>query len=209
MYKSGNRKSSSSHGTFRFPRLSRADQFFVARRAGKPRVPTLIRAACLASWRRVSWNVRGPKELGAAGFSTGLVRWLLFLLHVLLLLYVALLQLLRLLLVALLDLLSSCVIGILLGEPLVVLLLFLLELLMVMFLFGVEPVLLLLVFLVESGVAGVRRSRSLVTRNFLGVSEGRTVGIIPRVWRTIGIVVDAAIGWTLVAPAGFLGGNNS
>ena len=147
-----------------------------------------------------------------------LVRWLLFLLHVLLLLGVTLLQLLGLLLVALLDLLPSCFIGILLSEALVILLLSLKELLMILFLFGVKSVLPMLVFLVELGIAGVRRRRPVVRGDFLRVTEGRTVGIVSRVWRTIGIVtvvgtgrvvIDAAIGWRLVPSASFPGGNNS
>ena len=107
--------------------------------------------------------------------------WLLFLLHLLLLLDMALLELLGLLLVLLFDLLPSCFIGILLGEALVVLLLFLLELLMLLLLFGVELVLLLLVFLVLPGIAGVRRSRPIVRRNFPGMRERGTVGIVYRV----------------------------
>jgi hypothetical protein len=137
-------------------------------------------------------------------------------LHPLLLLCVALLYLLGLLLMALFDLLPSCIIGILLSQALVVLLLFLLELLMVLCLFGVEPVLLVAVFLVEIGVAGVRRSRPIVRCNFLGVSEGWTIGIAARVWRTIrivigtsSIVITAPIGWRLVASAGFPCWNNS
>ena len=74
---------------------------------------------------------------------------------------------------------------------------------------------LLLVFLVQLGIAGLGRSGLLVGRNFLGVCDGRTVGIIPRIWRTIGIVIGtgsvvigAAIGRRLVASASFLGGDN-
>src|SRR5690348_9324338 len=87
---------------------------------------------------------------------------------------------------------------------------------MLLCLFGVEPVLLLAVFLVELGIAGVRRSRPIVRRNFLGMSEGWTIGIASRVWRTIGIVVGtssivitAPIGWRLVASASFPCWNNS
>ena len=123
---------------------------------------------------------------------------------------------LGLLLVALLDLLPFWFRGILPGEALVVLLLFLLDLLMVLFLFGVEFVLLLPVFLVDLGIARVRRSRSLVRRNFLGVREGWTAGIVSRVGRTIGmvigtgsVVIGAAIGGRLVASASFPGGNDS
>ena len=150
-----------------------------------------------------------------------LARRLLSLLHLLLLLCVALLHLLRLLLVALFDLLLSCIIGILLRQALVVLLLLLLELLMLLCLLGGELVLLLPVLLVEFGIAGVGRSRPIVRRNFIGVSEGWTIrigsrGITSRVWRTIGIVIVASsrviaapIGWRLVASAGFPRGNNS
>ena len=97
-----------------------------------------------------------------------------------------------------------------------VLLLFLLELLMLMLLFGVELVLLLLVLLVEPGIARVWRSRPIVRCNFFGVSEGWTIGVASRVWRTIGIVIGtsgivitAPIGWRLVASAGFPCCNNS
>ena len=97
-----------------------------------------------------------------------------------------------------------------------VLLLFLLELLMLLCLFGVELVLLLAVFLVELGIARVRRSRPIVRCNFLGVSEGWTIGIASRIWRTIGIVIGmssivitAPIGWRLVSSAGFPCWNNS
>jgi hypothetical protein len=142
--------------------------------------------------------------------------WLLFLLHLLLLLDMALLELLGLLLVLLFDLLPSCFIGILLGEALVVLLLFLLKLMDLLVLLLIELLLLLLVFLVHLGIAGVRRSGLLVRRNFLGVSDGRTIGIVCRVWRTGSIfngmgsvVVGAAIDWRLVASASFLGGNSS
>jgi hypothetical protein len=114
----------------------------------------------------------------ALGLTPGLLLWLLFLLLPLLLLGVALLHLLGLLLVALFDLLPSCVTGVLLGEPLVVLLLSLLELLMLLLLSGVELVLLLLVFLVLPGVARLRRCWAIVRRNFLGVRERGTVGIV-------------------------------
>ena len=74
---------------------------------------------------------------------------------------------------------------------------------------------LLLVFLVQLGIAGRGRSGLLVGGNVLGVCDWRTVGIIPRIWRTIGIVIGtgsvvigAAIGWRLVASTSFLGGDN-
>ena len=108
---------------------------------------------------------------------------------------------------------------------------FLLELLVLLFLFGVELVLLLPVLLVELGITRVRRSRSIVRCNFLGVSERWTIGIASRVWRAIGIVIGtssiviaapigivigmssiaitAPIGWRLVASAGFPCWNNS
>ena len=166
---------------------------------------------------RIAEAVSG--ELRTAGLAPRLtlrLRSLLFLLHPLLLLCVALFHLLGLLLVALFDLLPSCFIGILLRQALVVLLLSLLELLMLLFLFGVEPVLLLPVFLVQLGIPGGRRSRPIVRCNFLGVSERWTVGIASRVWRTIGIVIGtsgvvitAPIGWRLIAPPSLPGGNNS
>jgi len=156
-----------------------------------------------------------PKELGMAGLAPGLMRRLLFLLHLLLLLDMALLELLRLLLVSLLELLGLGLIGILLGQALVVLLLFLLQLLELLILVVIELLLLLLVFLVQLGIAGVGRSRLLVGRNVLGVSDGRTVGIVSRVWRTIGIdigtgsvVIGTAISWRFIASARFLSGNN-
>jgi hypothetical protein len=129
------------------------------------------------------------KESRTAGLASAvglralllLLARLLFFLHALLLLGVALLELLGLLLVALFDLLPSCVIGILLGQALVVLLLFLLELLMFLLLFVVELVLLLLVFLVLPGIARVRRSRPIVRRNLLGVRERGTVGVVHRI----------------------------
>ena len=81
---------------------------------------------------------------------------------------------------------------------------------MLLCLFGVELVLLLPVLLVELGIARVRRSRPIVRCNFLGVSEGWTIGIASRVWRAIGIVIGtssivitAPIGRRLVASAGF------
>lgn len=147
--------------------------------------------------------------------AVGLALWLLFLLQPLFLLRVALLHLLSLLLVALLELLPSRFIGILLRKALVLLLLFLLELLMLLFLFGVEPVLLLAVSLIDLRIACVRRSRPIVRRNFLGMTEGLTVGIASGVWRTIGIVavagsvvIGAPIGWWLPAPTGLPGGDN-
>jgi hypothetical protein len=147
--------------------------------------------------------------------ASRLIPWLLSLLHLLLLLSVALLHLLGLLLVLLFHLLPSCVIGILLRQALVVLLLLLLELLMLLLLFGVKLALLLLVFLVQLGIARVHRSRPIVRRNFVSVRERGAVGIVSRVWRTIGIVagpgcvvMSAATGWRLPVAPSFLGGNN-
>src|SRR5258708_13300118 len=87
---------------------------------------------------------------------------------------------------------------------------------MLLYLFGVEPVLLLPVFLVELGIARVLRSRPIVRRNFLGVSEGWTIGIASRVWRTIGIVmgtssivITSPIALRLVASPGFTSWNHS
>ena len=154
-----------------------------------------------------------------AGLAPCLMLWLrflLFLLHLLLLLDMALLELLGLLLVALFDLLPFCFIGILLGQSLVVLLLFLLEPLELLVLLVIELLLLLLVFLVQLGIAGFGRSGLRVGRNVLGVSDGGTVGVVSRAWRTIGIVIGtgsvvigAAIGWTLIASASFLSRNNT
>ncbi len=127
----------------------------------------------------------------------GLARWLLFLLDLLSLLFVALLEVLRLLLVALLCLLSPSFICILLSETLMFLFLPLLKSLMFLFLFGVELLLLLLVFLVELGVARVRRSELFVRREFVGMRW--TAGIR----RAIGI--RFAIGRRLVATSGFPG----
>ena len=131
------------------------------------------------------------RELRTVGLASALltsVFGLLLLLLPLLLLSVALFHLLGLLLVALFGLLPSCVIGIALGDPPVLLLLFSLELLMLLLLFVVELVFLLTVFLVLPGIAGVRRRRPIVRRNVPGVTEGRTVGIVYRVWRTIAVV---------------------
>ena len=156
---------------------------------------------------------RTPRLASAFGL---LLLWLLSLLHPLLLFGVALFHLLGLLLVTLFDLLPSCFIGILLGQALVVLLLSLLESLMLLILFGVELVLLLPVFLVKPLIPGVRWTRSIVRRNFLGVTVRRTIGIHSGVWRPIGIVlgtssivITAPIGWRLVASAGFPCWNNS
>src|SRR5260370_25558780 len=67
-----------------------------------------------------------PRKLGMAGPRLRLVRWLLSLLDLLSLLFVALFEMLRLLLVALLCLLSPGVICILLSQPLMFLFLSLL-----------------------------------------------------------------------------------
>ncbi len=121
------------------------------------------------------------------GPRLGLVRWLLFLLDLLSLLFVALLEVLRLLLVALLCLLSPGIICILLSQTLMFLFLLLLEFLMLLFLFGVQLLLLLLVFFIEPGVARVRRSEPLVWGKFLGMR-----------WT---ISIGGAIGRRLVAPS--------
>src|SRR6266566_4802960 len=107
---------------------------------------------------RLSVSVLLPRKLGMVGPRLGLVRWLLFSLDLLSLLFVALLEVLRLLLVALLCLLSPGVICILLSQTLMFLFLLLLEFLMLLFLFGVELLLLLLVLLIALGVARVRRA---------------------------------------------------
>jgi len=146
-----------------------------------------------------------------AGPRLGLARWLLFLLDLLPLLFVALLEVLRLLLVALLEvlrlllvallcLLPPGVICILLNQTLMFLFLFLLEFLMFLFLFGVELVLLLLVLLIELGVARVWRSKPLVMGEFAGM---RWTG---RIGRAIGIRFP--IGGRLVAPSCFPGSND-
>jgi hypothetical protein len=182
---------------------------------GRAEVPSRpsIRPASLLTFKR-SWKASRATRLAPA---SGLMLWLLPLLHPLLLLCVALLHLLGLLLMALFRLLPSCFIRILLGEVLVILLLSLLELLMLLFLFRVKLLLLLPVFLVQLRIARVRRSRPVVRSNFTCVIEGRTVGISSRVWRAIGIVIvagmpsvviDAAIRRRLPASAGFLGGND-
>jgi len=128
-----------------------------------------------------------------AGPRLGLVRWLLFLLDLLPLLFVALLEVLRLLLVALLCLLSPGVICVLLNQTLMFLILFLLEFLMFLFLFGVELLLLLLVLLIALGVARVWRSEPLVRREFAGMRW------TARIRRAIGI--RFAIGGRLVPPS--------
>ena len=132
-----------------------------------------------------------------AGPRLGLARWLLFLLDLLPLLFVALLEVLRLLLVALLCLLPPGVTRILLNQTLMFLFLFLLEFLMFLFLFGVELVLLLLVLLIALGVARVWRSEPLVRGEFFGMRW------TARIRRTIGI--RFAIGGWLVAPSCFPG----
>src|SRR5229473_3056887 len=131
------------------------------------------------------------------GPRLGLVRWLLFLLDLLSLLFVALLEVLRLLLVALLCLLSPGVICILLSQTLMFLFLLLLEFLMLLFLLGVELLLLLLVLLIAPGVARVWRSEPLVRGEFVGMRW------TARVRRAIDI--RFAIGGRLVAPSRFSG----
>ena len=130
-----------------------------------------------------------------AGPRLGLVRWLLSLLDLLSLLFVALLEMLCLLLVALLYLLSPGFICILLIQTLMFLFLYLLEFLMFLLLFGVEPVLLLPVFLIDPGVAGVRRSEPLVWGKFLGMGWTISIG------GAIGI--RFAVGGRFVAPSRF------
>jgi len=130
------------------------------------------------------------------GPRLGLVRWLLFLLDLLSLLFVALFEVLGLLLVALLCLLSPGVICILLSQTLMFLFLLLLEFLMLLFLFGVELLLLLLVFLIEPGVARVWRSEPLVRGEFVGMRW------TARVRRAISIRF-AIGGRRLVAPSRF------
>lgn len=132
-----------------------------------------------------------------AGPRLILVRWLLFLLDLLSLLFVSLLEVLRLLLVALLYLLSPGVICILLSQTLMFLFLFLLEPLMFLFVFGVELFLLLLVLLIALGVPRVGRREPLVRRKLVGMRW------TARIRRTIGI--RFAIGGRLVAPSRFSG----
>ena len=91
--------------------------------------------------------------------------WLLFLLQRLLLGCMSLLQLLSLLLMLLLQLLRSYVVRLLLRDALVFLVLFLLELLPFLILLRVQFCLLFLVFLVQLGIPGVRRWRTLRRRN--------------------------------------------
>ena len=98
--------------------------------------------------------------------------WLLFLLHVLLLLGVPLLQLLGLLLVPLLDLLLSGFIGVLLRHPLMILLLLLLEFLVILLLPLIELLLLLLVLLILLRVPCVWGRRAFVRLKVLRVGCG-------------------------------------
>ena len=105
-------------------------------------------------------------------------RWLLLLLHMLLLLSVFCLHLLRLLRVLLFHLLISRLVSLLLGRSLVILFLLLLEFLMVLLLLRVKLILLLLVFLVLFGVSRVWRSRTFVGLDILGVGRSGRPGNI-------------------------------
>lgn len=118
-------------------------------------------------------------------------RWRLFLLHVLLLLFMALLQLLGLLLMTLLYLLPSRIIGPLLKQSLVILLLFLLKSLAILLLLGVQLLLLLLVLLIYLGVARVRRRRPLMRRKFARVNWWTIRVVRPNTVTTVGNSVVA------------------
>jgi len=119
------------------------------------------------------------------GPGLGLVRWLLFLLHLLLLLEVALLHLLCLLLMALLYLLSLGCICILSSQVLVFFLLLLLELLALLILAGVELLLLLQIFLIQLGIACVWSGGPLQGRKFVGMDR-RASGVCSAIrWRFV------------------------
>jgi hypothetical protein len=110
-------------------------------------------------------------------------RWLLTLLHLLLLLLllcVSLRQLLRLLLVLLFCLLSFRVVCLLLLQFLMILVLFLLEFLAFLILLLLEPFLLLLVFLVLLCISGVGRHGAFRSRKVFWMYDGivRAGGVI-------------------------------
>jgi hypothetical protein len=102
-----------------------------------------------------------------------LARWLLALLHLLLLLGVLLRQLLRLLLVTLLHLLFSCVVSLLLIHSLVFLVLLLLEFLAFLVLLLSELLLLLLIFLILLRIPRVWRQGTFCRRKVPGMDWSR------------------------------------
>src|SRR5215472_8265656 len=119
---------------------------------------------------------------------------LLLLLHALLLLGMPLFHLRGLLLVALLHLLLPRLIrlpGLFLLHVLVIPLLLLCQLLVFLLLLAVELFLLLLIPLIELGVAGIRRSRTLVGLNIGGV-HGRSRNVGARGTAAARFVVRAA-----------------
>ena len=95
------------------------------------------------------------------------MRWLLSLLHLLLLLHVPLLHLLRLLTVLLFELLISCFVGILLCVLLMLSILLLLKLLPLLILLPGQIFLLLLVFLIRLCISCIWSRRTLVRGQIL------------------------------------------